>query len=88
MLYSEVQEPQLLWNLALSQLLAHQLIPKAAPEMLCNQTDLLQSYLVMSLTSTLLSRSPGFGITILRYELALQTLSQNLFEQDLLSQVS
>lgn len=81
------QGPQLLWNLALSQFSAHCLIPKAAPKTLCSQTDLVQNYLVMPFTSTLLFSSAGFGITGLRYELVLQTLSLNLLEQDLLSQV-
>lgn len=47
---------------------------KAAPERLCNQTDLVQSYLVVSLSSTPLPSSSGFGTRGLRYELVLQTL--------------
>lgn len=60
---------------------------KAAPERLSNQTDWVQSYLIVSLASTQLPSSSGFGITGLRYELVLQTLSLIFLEQDLSSQV-
>lgn len=39
---------------------------KAAPERLCNQTDLVQNSLLVSLAPTLLPSSSGFGITGLK----------------------
>lgn len=54
---------------------------KAAPERLCNQTELVQSYLAVSLTSSLLASSSAFGIT------GPANPEPDFLEQDLLSQV-